>query len=122
MAPRKILAVDDSKTMRDMVTFTLRKAGFEVMEASDGQNALDVMRGTRFDLIITDINMPIMDGITLIKNVRGASDHRGVPILILTTESDDAKKAAGKSAGATGWLVKPFSPDKLVDLVHRVCP
>lgn len=119
---RKILAVDDSKTMRDMVTFTLRKAGFDVMEAADGQNALDVMRGNKFDLIITDINMPVMDGITLIKNVRTGSDHRSVPILILTTESDDTKKVAGKSAGATGWLVKPFSPDKLVELVHRVCP
>jgi two-component system chemotaxis response regulator CheY len=119
---KKILAVDDSKTMRDMVTFTLSKAGFDVMEAADGQKALDVMRRTKFDLIITDINMPIMDGITLIKNVRTGSDHRGVPILILTTESDDAKKAAGKSAGATGWLVKPFSPDKLVELVNRVCP
>ena len=80
------------------------------------------MRGKKFDLIITDINMPIMDGITLIKNVRTGSDHRAVPILILTTESDDTKKAAGKSAGATGWLVKPFSPDKLVELVNRVCP
>jgi two-component system chemotaxis response regulator CheY len=119
---RKILAVDDSKTMRDMVSFTLRKAGFDVTEAADGQNALDVMRGKKFDLIITDINMPIMDGITLIKNVRTGSDHRAVPILILTTESDDTKKAAGKSAGATGWLVKPFSPDKLVELVNRVCP
>ena len=96
---KRILTVDDSKTMRDMVSFTLRKAGFDVMEAADGQKALDVMRGTRFDLIITDINMPIMDGITLIKNVRTGSDHRAVPILILTTESDDTKKAAGKSAG-----------------------
>jgi two-component system chemotaxis response regulator CheY len=119
---KKILAVDDSKTMRDMVTFTLRKAGFDVMEAADGKIALDVLRGTKFDLIITDINMPVMDGITLIKNVRTGSDHRAVPILILTTESDETKKAAGKSAGATGWLVKPFSPDKLVELVNRVCP
>jgi two-component system chemotaxis response regulator CheY len=119
---RKILAVDDSKTMRDMVTFTLRQAGFDVMEAADGQKALDAMNGSKFDLIITDINMPVMDGITLIKNVRTGTSHRGVPILILTTESDDAKKAAGKSAGATGWLVKPFNPDKLVELVNRVCP
>ncbi len=119
---RKILAVDDSKTMRDMVTFTLRQAGFDVMEAADGQKALDAMNGSKFDLIITDINMPVMDGITLIKNVRTGSNHRGVPILILTTESDDAKKAAGKSAGATGWLVKPFNPDKLIELVNRVCP
>jgi two-component system chemotaxis response regulator CheY len=119
---KKILAVDDSKTMRDMVTFTLRKAGFDVMEAIDGQKALDAMTGSKFDLIITDINMPVMDGITLIKNVRTGSSHRAVPILILTTESDDAKKAAGKSAGATGWLVKPFNPDKLVELVNRVCP
>lgn len=119
---KKILTVDDSKTMRDMITFTLRKAGFDVAEAEDGKAALSVLGGGRFDLIITDLNMPNMDGITLIKNVRSASSHRAVPILILTTESDNSKKADGKAAGATGWLVKPFNPEKLVELVQRVCP
>jgi two-component system chemotaxis response regulator CheY len=119
---KRILTVDDSKTMRDMVTFTLRKAGFDVNEAEDGRKALTVLGGARFDLIITDLNMPNMDGISLIKQVRSSAQHRGVPILILTTESDAAKKADGKAAGATGWLVKPFSPEKLVELVQRVCP
>jgi len=119
---KRILAVDDSKTMRDMVSFTLSKAGFEVNVAEDGKGALAVLGGGKFDLIITDLNMPVMDGITLIKNVRSSAQHRGVPILILTTESDGAKKAEGKAAGATGWLVKPFSPEKLVELVQRVCP
>ena len=119
---KQILTVDDSKTMRDMVAFTLRKAGFEVNEAEDGRKALTVLGSNRFDLIITDLNMPNMDGISLIRNVRSNAQHRGVPILILTTESDGAKKADGKAAGATGWLVKPFSPEKLVELVQRVCP
>jgi two-component system, chemotaxis family, chemotaxis protein CheY len=119
---KRILAVDDSKTMRDMVTFTLKKAGFDVAEAEDGKAALDVLAGGKFDLIITDLNMPNMDGISLIKSVRSGTTHRGVPILILTTESDGAKKADGKAAGATGWLVKPFSPEKMIELIQRVCP
>lgn len=119
---KRILAVDDSKTMRDMVTFTLKKAGFDVAEAEDGKAALDVLAGGKFDLIITDLNMPNMDGISLIKSVRSGATHRGVPILILTTESDGAKKADGKAAGATGWLVKPFSPEKMIELIQRVCP
>jgi two-component system chemotaxis response regulator CheY len=119
---KRILAVDDSKTIRDMVSFTLRKAGFDVDEAEDGKIALSVLDRSRFDLIITDLNMPNMDGISLIKNVRSGASHRGVPILILTTESDSTKKNDGKAAGATGWLVKPFNPEKLVELVQRVCP
>jgi two-component system chemotaxis response regulator CheY len=119
---KRILTVDDSKTMRDMVSFTLKKAGYEVGEAEDGKVALTVLAGAKFDLIITDLNMPNMDGISLIKNVRAGSQHRAVPILILTTESDNTKKADGKAAGATGWLVKPFSPEKLIELVQRVCP
>ncbi len=119
---KRILTVDDSKTMRDMITFTLRGAGFEVAEAEDGKAALNVLGAGKFDLIITDLNMPNMDGITLIKNVRAGSQHRAVPILILTTESDGAKKADGKAAGATGWLVKPFNPEQLIATVNRVCP
>ncbi len=117
---KRILAVDDSKTMRDMVSFTLKKAGFDVAEAEDGKAALNVLGGGKFDLIITDLNMPNMDGITLIKNVRAGSQHRAVPILILTTESDGAKKADGKAAGATGWLVKPFNPEQLVATIKKV--
>jgi two-component system, chemotaxis family, chemotaxis protein CheY len=100
----------------------LKKAGYEVGEAEDGKAALTVLAGAKFDLIITDLNMPNMDGISLIKNVRTTAQHRAVPILILTTESDSTKKADGKAAGATGWLVKPFSPEKLIELVQRVCP
>lgn len=119
---KRVLTVDDSKTMRDMVAFTLRKVGHDVSEAEDGKAALGVLGGQRFDLIITDLNMPNMDGISLVKNVRAAGAHRATPILILTTEADGTKKADGKAAGATGWLVKPFSPEKLIELVDRVCP
>ncbi|HQT79355.1 MAG: response regulator [Rhodospirillales bacterium 20-64-7] len=119
---RRILTVDDSKTMRDMVAFTLRKAGYEISEAEDGKKALAVLATGSFDLIITDLNMPVMDGITLIKTVRTGARQRSIPILILTTEVDATKKAEGKAAGATGWLVKPFSPEKLVEVVQRVCP
>jgi two-component system chemotaxis response regulator CheY len=118
---RHVMAVDDSKTMRDMVGFTLRQAGFHVSEAEDGQKALTQLRGLAVDLVITDLNMPHLDGVGLIKALRADPKFRAVPILMLTTESDPAKKLEGKNAGATGWLVKPFNPEKLVELVHRVC-
>ena len=119
---KTVLAVDDSKTMRDMVSFTLRNAGFAVTEAVDGKHALDQSKAARFDLVITDVNMPNMDGITLVKNLRANPDYRGTPILILTTEKDERKKNAGREAGATGWLVKPFDPTKLLQVVKKVCP
>lgn len=118
---KKILAVDDSKTMRDMVAFTLRSAGFEVIEAEDGTKALGHLVAATVNLVITDLNMPNMDGIALIRKLRADPRHRATPILMLTTESDATKKAEGRAAGATGWLVKPFNPEKLVDLVNRVC-
>ena len=121
MMAKRVLTVDDSRTMRDMVAYTLRNAGFQVSEAEDGQKALQVLRGSKFDLVITDLNIPNLDGVGLIKAVRADAGHRAIPILMLTTESDPEKKQAGKSAGATGWLVKPFNPDKLVELAHRVC-
>ena len=120
--PRRVLTVDDSKTMRDMVAFTLRGAGFHVAEAEDGQKALSLLRTTPVDLVITDLNMPNMDGVTLIRSLRADPRFRAVPILMLTTESDPAKKADGRAAGATGWLVKPFDPQKLVETAKRVCP
>jgi two-component system, chemotaxis family, chemotaxis protein CheY len=120
--PRKILTVDDSRTMRDMVSYTLKGAGFEVLEAEDGLKALGVLATTRVDLIITDINMPNMDGVTLVKRVRAGGAHASTPILILTTESGDDRKASGKAAGATGWIVKPFAPEKLLSVVNKVCP
>lgn len=117
-----ILTVDDSKTMRDMVSFTLKGAGFDVLEAIDGQDALDKVPGKRIDVVITDINMPNMDGITLVKELRGQSDFKSTPILMLTTESDDGKRNEGRAAGATGWIVKPFDPEKLLQVVNKVCP
>ena len=118
----RVLAVDDSKTMRDMVGFTLRNAGHDVLEAGDGEDAIAKLGNNRVDLIITDINMPRMDGITLIKNLRANQVHKTTPILVLTTESDSSKKNEGRQAGATGWIVKPFSPDKLLQVVAKVCP
>ena len=120
--PKRILTVDDSKTMRDMVSFTLRGAGFEVIEAEDGVRALSVLGSSSVDLVITDINMPNMDGVTLIKQLRGKPNFKSTPILILTTESGEDKKAEGRAAGATGWIVKPFAPDKLLQVVKKVCP
>ena len=119
---RRILTVDDSKTMRDMVTFTLKQAGFDVFEACDGQDALDKLKSDSADVVITDINMPNMNGVELVKNLRANPDYRSTPILVLTTESEKGKKEEGKAAGATGWIVKPFDPEKLVSVVQKVCP
>ena len=114
-AAKKIITIDDSKTMRDMVSFTLKGAGFEVLEAEDGQIGANVLQSTKVDLIITDLNMPNMDGFGLIQSVRsGAGPNKHVPILVLTTESDAAKKEKGKVAGATGWIVKPFKGDAVI--------
>jgi two-component system chemotaxis response regulator CheY len=106
--------------MRQMVAFTLKGAGYNVIEAADGQEALDKARGETVDLVLTDQNMPRMDGITLVQNLRGLATYASTPILILTTESSDEMKAKGRAAGATGWLVKPFDPGKLLDVVRKV--
>lgn len=119
---KRILAVDDSKTMRDMVSFTLKGAGFDVMEAEDGKSALETLGDAKVDLVITDVNMPNMDGIELTSALRAHPVHRATPILILTTESGGDLKAKGKAAGATGWIVKPFVPEKLLQVVGKVCP
>lgn len=116
----KILAVDDSASMRQMVTFTLKEAGYEVVEAADGVEALEKAKADSFDLVISDVNMPRMDGIELIRELRGLSQFKFTPILMLTTESGDDKKQEGKSAGATGWIVKPFNPDQLLNTIKRV--
>ncbi|BAI72979.1 two-component response regulator [Azospirillum sp. B510] len=118
---KKVMTVDDSRTMRDMVSFTLKGAGYDVVEAADGQQAMSAIATTKVDLVITDLNMPVMDGLTLIRRLRAIPAHRTLPILMLTTEADDAKKAEGRAAGATGWIVKPFNPDKLVSVVQKVC-
>ncbi len=115
-----ILAVDDSASMRQMVAFTLKGAGFNVIEAADGQEAFEKAKGAKVDLVLTDQNMPRMDGISLVKSLRGLPTYASTPILILTTESSDEMKAKGKAAGATGWLVKPFDPNKLLDVINKV--
>jgi len=115
-----ILAVDDSASMRQMVAFTLKGAGYEVIEAVDGVDALNKAKGKSINVVLTDVNMPNMDGITLIKELRKLPNYKFTPMLMLTTESSMDKKSEGKSAGATGWLVKPFNPDQLLGTIKKV--
>ena len=116
----RILVVDDSASMRQMVAFALSSAGFSVDEAEDGQVALGRAQGQKFNAVVTDVNMPNMDGISLIRALRGLPDYKFTPMLMLTTESAADKKAEGKAAGATGWLVKPFDPEQLLATVRKV--
>jgi two-component system chemotaxis response regulator CheY len=117
---QSILAVDDSASMRQMVSFTLKGAGYHVIEAADGQEAYEKAMTHSVDLVLTDQNMPRMDGVTLVKNLRGLPTYTSTPILILTTESSDEMKSKGRAAGATGWLVKPFDPSKLLEVIRKV--
>ncbi|MFN8708743.1 MAG: response regulator [Planctomyces sp.] len=114
------LVVDDSTSMRQMVAFTLQSAGFQIIEGADGKDALGKVAGKSVNLVVTDLNMPVMDGITLIRELRKQPSFKFTPILMLTTESQDSKKQEGRSAGATGWLVKPFNPDQLLQVVAKV--
>jgi len=116
----KILAVDDSASMRQMVSYTLTNGGHDVTLANDGQEALNIAGGEKFDLVLTDVNMPIMDGITLTRELRGLQSYRFTPILVLTTESGTDRKMEGKAAGATGWIVKPFNPEQLIAVIRKV--
>ncbi|MCP5415204.1 MAG: response regulator, partial [Chromatiaceae bacterium] len=115
-----ILAVDDSASMRQMVSFTLKGAGYDVVEAADGVEALKIARTRSVNLVITDVNMPNMDGISLIRELRALPSYKFTPLLMLTTESSADKKQQGKSAGATGWIVKPFNPEQLLNTVKKV--
>lgn len=117
---KKALAVDDSSSMRQMVLFTLRRAGYEVEEAIDGKDGISKAGSEKFDLIITDLNMPNMDGIQMIAALRKLPAYCFTPILMLTTESQSEKKEAGRKAGATGWIVKPFNSDQLVAVVRKL--
>lgn len=117
---KSILAVDDSASIRSMVSFTLKNAGYEVIEAVDGVDALAKAKAKTMDLVLTDQNMPNMDGLTLVRALRQIPAYRTAPILILTTESGAEMKSKGKAAGATGWLVKPFDPQRLIDVVRKV--
>ena len=117
---KKILSVDDSASIRQLVSFTLIREGYEVVEAVDGKDALDKVKSWPVDMVITDLNMPNMDGIELIKALRSEPAFKFTPIVMLTTECVMTKKDAGKQAGATGWIVKPFKPEQLVAVVKRL--
>jgi two-component system chemotaxis response regulator CheY len=118
----KILIVDDSQSIRQLISFTLSTAGYQVDEANDGQQGLNKAQTDSYKLIFTDQNMPVMDGLTMIRSLRALPAYKSVPILMLTTESSDEMKEKGRAAGASGWLVKPFDPRKLLDVVKRVLP
>jgi two-component system chemotaxis response regulator CheY len=120
LEPKTILTVDDSRTMRDMLRLALVEAGYRVVQAIDGVEGLKLLEVERADVIITDINMPNLDGVGFIETVRGDARHRATPILVLTTESEPVLKDRARQAGATGWIVKPFNPTKLVDAIRRV--
>jgi two-component system chemotaxis response regulator CheY len=117
---KTIMTVDDSTSVRQMVSFTLKEAGYDVIEACDGKDALSKISNASLNLVVTDLNMPNMDGIELIKNLRTNSKYKFIPIIMLTTESQDSKKMEGKAAGATGWIVKPFKPDQLLAVIKKV--
>ncbi|KTQ98737.1 Fis family transcriptional regulator [Aureimonas ureilytica] len=117
---KSVLCVDDSASIRQMVSFTLESAGYAPDTAVDGADALTKLDQNKYQLIITDLNMPNLDGIGMIKKVREMPQHAGVPIVMLTTESDEGKKQEGKAAGATGWIVKPFDQTKLVAVVNKL--
>ena len=117
---KTVLTVDDSRTMRDMLKMALVDAGFRVVQAEDGVHGLEMLEGETPDVIVTDLNMPRMDGFGFIEALRQEAVHRSTPVLVLTTEIDVEKKKRAKAAGATGWIVKPFDPVKLVDAINRV--
>ncbi len=116
---RLILIVDDSASMRQLVTFALKDAGYDVIAAVDGKDALGKVNGTKVDMVVTDLNMPNMDGIELIRQLRAGSTNKYTPVVMLTTESQDAKKQEGRAAGASGWIVKPFKPEKLISVIKK---
>jgi two-component system chemotaxis response regulator CheY len=117
---KKIMTVDDSASVRQMVAFTLKGAGYEVSEAQDGRDALNKLNGTPVHMVITDLNMPNMNGLELIKALRGKPEYKFLPIVFLTTESQADKKETAKAAGATGWIVKPFKPEQLLAVVKKI--
>jgi len=117
---KKIMTVDDSASLRQMVTFVLRDGGYQIVEAVDGMDALSKLKGQEIDLFLSDVNMPNMDGLELTRQIRAMAQYKFVPIILLTTESHAEKKQQGKAAGATAWIVKPFTPDQLLAVVKKV--
>jgi len=122
MMNKTILIADDSNSLRQMVAMTLTQAGYQVIEAVHGQDAVEKAVDQTIHLVITDLNMPVMNGIELIKQLRSGTTHRFTPMLMLTTESDATKKQEGRAAGATGWILKPFNPDQLLAVIKKVLP
>lgn len=118
--PKLIMTADDSASVRQMVSFTLKQNGYDVLEAVDGKDALTKLGSQKVDMLITDLNMPNLDGLGLIRGVRSGSMNKFIPIVMLTTESQDSKKGEGKAAGATGWIVKPFKPEQLIAVIKKV--
>ena len=116
---KSILVVDDTRSMRKMVVTVLQAAGYEVAEAGDGAEALDIARNRVFDLVVTDHNMPRMDGVTLVRSLRGLAEYDNVALIVLSTETGAELKAQGREAGATGWMAKPFDPQKMLDIVRQ---
>ncbi len=119
---KTIMVVDDSPSVRQMMSFTLENAGYAVVEAEDGEDALKKLVGSTVNMIVTDLNMPNINGFELIRSIRSKSDHKYIPIVVLTTEYHESKKKKSKEAGATGWITKPFKPDQLLDVIKRVIP
>jgi two-component system chemotaxis response regulator CheY len=117
---KRILTADDSASIRQMVTFTLKGAGYEVVEAVDGRDALSKLNGSPIHMVITDLNMPNLDGIGLVKGIRANPAYKFIPVILLTTESQESKKIEGRTAGATGWIVKPFKPEQLLAVIKKV--
>jgi two-component system, chemotaxis family, chemotaxis protein CheY len=117
---KTILSVDDSASIRQLITFTLQKEGYAVVEAVDGRDALGKVKASAVDMVLTDLNMPNMDGIELIRELRSKPEFKFIPIVMLTTESATGKKEAGRNAGATGWIVKPFKPEQLIAVIKRL--
>jgi two-component system chemotaxis response regulator CheY len=117
---KTIMTVDDSASVRQMVCFTLKDAGYDVVEAADGEEALNKLKKNRVHMILADLNMPVMDGIQLIEAIRNEPGYKFIPIVMLTTESETTKKQKGKAAGATGWIVKPFNPGQLLAVVKKL--
>jgi len=115
-----IMTADDSASVRQMVSFTLKQHGYDVLEAVDGKDALAKLSAQKIDMLITDLNMPNIDGLGLIRGVRSGTLNKFIPIIMLTTESQDGKKSEGKAAGATGWIVKPFKPEQLIAVIRKV--
>jgi two-component system chemotaxis response regulator CheY len=118
---KSIMVVDDSGSFRTVVKLALQKAGYEVVEAVDGKDASDKLDGRKLSLIVCDVNMPNMDGLTFLKHVKANANYKFTPVIMLTTESQEAKKAEGRAAGARAWITKPFQPSQLVDAVNRLC-